>query len=268
MSTLSSATATQELEPDALKSALLAAGNAPRGVAKYEYLRSCMASAIEEGRWPVGMRLPPELEIAAATRLSLGTVQRALRELVSQGYLIRRQGRGTFVANRRKRMEEPLHCQFVDAGGSTVLPVYTRLVRRRRESQEGPWSAVLGFDNSGYVMLDRTIDVDGRFLIASRMYVGASRFGRLMSVPRKQFDGVNLKKLLAKEFSVSVGRVEQRLRMEQPDPEIISWLERDELPYVLSVRAIGFERNGTTVYFQKLWMPPVDEELLIESLVE
>lgn len=165
-------------------------------------------------------------------------------------------------------MEEPLHCRFVDSGGSTVLPVYTRLVRRRRESKEGPWSTVLGLDSFGYVMLDRTIDVDGRFLIASRMYVGASRFDRLMAMPRKQFDGVNLKKLLAREFLVSVSRVEQRLRMEQPDPEILSWLERDDIPYVLSVRAIGFERDGTAVYFQTLWMPPVDEELFIESLVE
>jgi GntR family transcriptional regulator len=246
----------------------LASRPIPPGTAKYEHLRACIASAIENGRWPSGLQLPPELEIAARTRFSLGTVQRALRELVGQGYLIRRQGSGTFVADRGLRMQEPLHCRFVPYEGADVLPVYTRLLSRHRTKDTGPWSSVLGPDPMGAIVLERTLEVGGRFRVASRMYMNATRFGMLMGMPRRRFDGVNIKKLLAQEFGIHVRRVEQRIRIERPDEHIRDWLGGPEPDAVLAIRAIGVNSDEQAVYYQLLWAPPSEEELLVKSLVD
>lgn len=241
---------------------------APPGVAKWAHLRSVMAMTIEAGHWPAGWKLPPETEIAATSGYSLGTVQRALRELVAQGYVLRRQGAGTFVADLRKQMDQPLHCRFVPYGETGVLPVYTRLVGRARTDVPAPWAEVLGFDARGAVVLDRTLDIGGRFSVASRMYLRASDFGQLMNLPRSTFDGVNLKKLLADEFGILVRRVEQRFRVEVPDAPLCRWLGRRELTSVLAIRACGLRADGTPAYVQHLWAPPTVEELCVDSLVE
>lgn len=248
--------------------AALAAQRVPPGVAKYEHLRARMAAAIDAGTWEAGRQLPPELDIAASTRLSLGTVQRALRELVAQGYVVRRQGSGTFVADRARAMDAPLHCRFAEPGGETVLPVYTRLVGRRLVRDPDPWSAVLGPDPAGAVLLDRSLDIGGRFPVASRMYLHASRFGTLLDLPEAAFTGVNLKKLLIGTYGVSVRSVEQRIRLEPPTAEVREWLGGEPGPLVMAIRAIGFGSDRHPVYYQLLWVPPCDEELVVESLVE
>ncbi|MBP3439517.1 MAG: GntR family transcriptional regulator [Sutterella sp.] len=60
-------------------------------------------SRITSGKWPAGYTLPSELELADLFDVSQGTVRRALRNLVDCGILIRQQGKGTFVASRKRR---------------------------------------------------------------------------------------------------------------------------------------------------------------------
>lgn len=248
--------------------ATVAANTAPPGTAKYEHLRARMAAAIDAGAWEPGRQLPPELEIAGSTNFSLGTVQRALRELAAQGYVVRRQGAGTFVADRTSAMEAPLHCRFVEPGGETVLPVYTRLVGRRLVRDPDPWSVVLGPDPAGAVLLDRSLDIGDRFRVASRMYLHASRFGKLLEMPESAFTGVNLKKLLIGAYGVSVRSVDQRIRLEPPAAEVREWLGGCPAPLVMAIRATGFGAGRQPVYYQLLWVPPCSEELVMESLVE
>lgn len=56
-----------------------------------------LRTEITNGNWPVGSRIPTELDLA--TRLGVGrnTVREAVQSLVHSGLLIRRQGSGTYV---------------------------------------------------------------------------------------------------------------------------------------------------------------------------
>ena len=51
-----------------------------------------------DGAWQPGQVLPSEMELAAETGVSQGTVRKALDALAGEKLLVRRQGRGTFVA--------------------------------------------------------------------------------------------------------------------------------------------------------------------------
>jgi GntR family transcriptional regulator len=64
----------------------------------YIRLQKTLRRQIESGQWSPGQRIPPEREIAEKYGFSLGTVRTALLNLVSDGFLYRYQGRGTFVA--------------------------------------------------------------------------------------------------------------------------------------------------------------------------
>lgn len=64
----------------------------------YEKVKQYVLANIGSGAWGLNQKLPSENELVALLGVSRMTVHRALRELTSQGHLLRVQGVGTFVA--------------------------------------------------------------------------------------------------------------------------------------------------------------------------
>ncbi len=68
------------------------------GFPLYMQLKSWLLEKIESNEWPEGTMIPTEQELMTAHGVSRTTVRQAVLDLVASGDLIRRQGRGTFVA--------------------------------------------------------------------------------------------------------------------------------------------------------------------------
>lgn len=64
---------------------------------RYRQIYSQLRERIHEGRYPLGSNLPTEVELCAEFGVSRYTVREALRRLVEQGMLARRQGSGSAV---------------------------------------------------------------------------------------------------------------------------------------------------------------------------
>lgn len=65
---------------------------------------------IQDGKWAPGEIIPSEPELARQYNVSRTTVRQAVGDVVSSGYLVRQQGKGTFVAKRNKTMaSSPLY---------------------------------------------------------------------------------------------------------------------------------------------------------------
>lgn len=68
-------------------------------IPKYEALAQELKSEIENGIYPVGGKLPIEMELVAKYKVSRHTVRQALAKLENMGLIESRQGSGTFVKN-------------------------------------------------------------------------------------------------------------------------------------------------------------------------
>lgn len=64
----------------------------------YQAIKDHILSGVQSGRWRQGDRVPSENELAARFNVARMTVNRALRELMTEQVLSRVQGAGTFVA--------------------------------------------------------------------------------------------------------------------------------------------------------------------------
>lgn len=64
----------------------------------YERVKNLVVSQINSGQWPEGYQLPSENQLVGALGLSRMTINRALRELTTDGLIVRMMGVGTFVA--------------------------------------------------------------------------------------------------------------------------------------------------------------------------
>jgi GntR family transcriptional regulator, histidine utilization repressor len=70
-------------------------------LALYAQVKDHISRKIQDGTWPPGHRLPSEHELVAQFGMARMTVNRALRELVEQGRIVRVAGVGSFVAENK-----------------------------------------------------------------------------------------------------------------------------------------------------------------------
>ncbi|MGO1117787.1 histidine utilization repressor [Rhodovibrionaceae bacterium A322] len=71
----------------------------------YEQIKQHILLKISDGDWKAGDKVPSENQLVRDMGVSRMTVHRALRELTQEGQLVRVQGTGTFVAERRAPVE-------------------------------------------------------------------------------------------------------------------------------------------------------------------
>ena len=76
-----------------------AAAPVAAGAPLYRVVKRCLLAAFEHGTFAPGTALPSEAELARQFEVSIGTLRRAVDELVAEHILARRQGLGTFLAS-------------------------------------------------------------------------------------------------------------------------------------------------------------------------
>lgn len=65
----------------------------------YRQIRALITRSLESGEWGPGDLIPSEFELATRFGVSQGTVRKAIDEMAAENLLVRRQGKGTYVAS-------------------------------------------------------------------------------------------------------------------------------------------------------------------------
>ena len=76
----------------------------------YQQIKALILGSLQAGEWKPGEAIPSENDLAARFKVSQGTVRKAIDELASENLLVRRQGKGTFVATHH---EDRVHFRFL-----------------------------------------------------------------------------------------------------------------------------------------------------------
>lgn len=107
----------------------------------YQQIKALLLQSLEQGEWNAGEMIPSEVDLAGRYKVSQGTVRKAIDELTSENLLVRRQGRGTFVATHQEavnrfrflRMEKNDGADYQTASKvlAVELSVPPKLVRER-----------------------------------------------------------------------------------------------------------------------------------------
>lgn len=63
----------------------------------YQQIKNQILQSIQSGEWKAGEQIKPELELSKIYSVSRVTIRKSLDDLVNEGYLIKYQGKGTFV---------------------------------------------------------------------------------------------------------------------------------------------------------------------------
>jgi GntR family transcriptional regulator len=174
----------------------------------YRQVKDALVQRIAGGVWQAGQALPNEFEIAAELGVSQGTVRKALDEMTAENLLVRRQGRGTFVARHDDERVLRRFFRIVADSGERRLPksrvLDVRLVRAAPEACQR-----LALDpGDKVVQIERLRFIDGIPCIAEGMVLPYKRFAGL---EKRELPG-NLYAFYASEFGVTVARAAERLK--------------------------------------------------------
>ncbi|AZT83798.1 FadR family transcriptional regulator [Marinobacter sp. NP-4(2019)] len=100
-----------------------------------------LRTAIEQGQWPIGTRLPVEANLSEALGVSRNTVREAVRVLVHVGMLETRQGDGTYVRATKDAGETLRRIARAQLGDQLEVRIMleteaSRLAARRRTESD------------------------------------------------------------------------------------------------------------------------------------
>ena len=231
---------------------------------KHARLRHAIIGAVEAGELPVGTKIMGERELSEALGLSLGTTQKALGRLMDEGFLVRRQGHGTFVGSIRRPIEDSWHFRFLPPGGGPALPIFATIIERQLVREDGPWSAALGMDPKGFVMVRRSLDIGSKFTFTSQLYLPATRFSKILRMAEKRLEDTNLKKVLANEFSAPTLESEGMAWVTQLDAKDTSLMGIPPRTFGLEVHIIGRSFGHAPISFQRMSVPPTPYALKLD----
>ncbi len=176
----------------------------------YKEVKRLLTQSLAEGEWQPDVALPSETRLAERFGVSIGTVRKAIDELVAERILVRHQGRGTFVASHNARRTLFHFFHIVPAGGGKEQPE-TELLSFERAKADADGAGRLNIPQGAPVFRIRNLlRLAGRPVVLDEITLPAERFPRLNEKVFRERD-TTIYQLYQARYGINVVRSAERL---------------------------------------------------------
>ena len=177
----------------------------------YQQIKALMTKSLQHAEWRPGEAIPSEMDLAARFKVSQGTVRKAIDELAGENLLVRRQGKGTFVATHA---EEKVQFRFLrltpDAGEPGGME--RRFIDCRRQRAPAELARALHLrPNDALIQVRRLLSFRGTPVVLDDIWLPASLFKGLTAERLSGYRGP-MYGLFESEFGVRMIRAEEKIR--------------------------------------------------------
>jgi GntR family transcriptional regulator len=231
----------------------LAGVAAPAFSPLYQQIKQLLLQSLQAGEWKPGEAIPSEIELAARFNVSQGTVRKAIDELAADHLLVRKQGKGTFVATHA---EQHVQYRFLklapDQGSLGSEGPATRTIidcKRLRASAEIARSLVLRTGDA-VLFVRRALSFAGTPTILEDIWLPASPFKGLSAEQLAQHSG-HLYALFETAFGVRMLRADEKIRAVLPTAEQQAHLAVTAGTPLLSVERLAYTYNDVPMELRK-----------------
>ena len=177
----------------------------------YRQIKDFMIRSLEAGEWGPGDAIPSEGELAARFNVSQGTVRKAIDEMAAENMLVRRQGKGTFVATHSDPRSFYRFLRLVSDDGKVPHTVSDPLACAVRPA-DSEVAAVLGVNEGDQVIcVERLLHFNGEPVVFDRIYLPCELFPGL-TLERLRAGERSLYSLFETDYGVRMIHAEERLR--------------------------------------------------------
>lgn len=209
--------------------------------------------SLQAGEWKPSTAIPSEIELAARFKVSQGTVRKAIDELAAENLLVRRQGKGTFVATHAERHVQYRFLKLIPDNGdpSDEGPAERRIIdcKRTRASVEVA-RALAMHPGDAALQVRRVLSFAAVPTILEDLWLPAAPFKGLTAERLRDYNGP-MYALFETEFDVRMVRAEEKIRAVVPDAEQCELLEISPQTPLLSVERIAYTYNDVPMELRR-----------------
>lgn len=219
----------------------------------YQQIKALILQSLQAGEWKPGEPIPSEMDLAARFRVSQGTVRKAIDELAAENLVVRRQGKGTFVATHAEQQVQYRFLKLVPDSGDTAAegPAERTIVDCKRLRASADVARALALRTGDAVLQVRRV----------LAYAGVPTILEDLWLPGTPFKGLTAERLRASrgpmyamfeaEFGVRLVRAEEKIRAVLPDVEQALLLDVTVGTPLLSVERVAYTYNDTPMELRR-----------------
>ncbi len=218
----------------------------------YQQIKSLITQGLETGEWKPGEIIPSEVELAARYKVSQGTVRKAIDELAADNLLVRRQGKGTFVATHNEDRVQFRFLRLLPDDGD-AHPHVSRLLECKRLRAPAEIARQLDLKPADpVVLIKRLLQFDGVTTVFDEIWLPGAVFRGLTAERLADYKGP-LYAMFETEFGTRMIRATEKIRAVAADSAVARLLDvKPDFP-LLSVERVSYTYGDRPVEVRRGW---------------
>ena len=219
----------------------------------YQQIKGLILQSLQAGEWKPGEAIPSEMELAARFRVSQGTVRKAIDELAADNLVVRRQGKGTFVATHAEQHVQYRFLRLLPDTGdaSEEGPAQRSIIDCKRVRASADVARALQLRTGDAVLqARRVLAFAGTPTILEDIWLPGQAFKGLTAQQMASYPGPTYA-MFEIDFGVRMVRAEEKLRAVLPDTAQARLLGVDCATPLLSVERIAYTYNDVPMELRR-----------------
>jgi len=185
--------------------------DAPAFSPLYQQIKALITRSLEAGEWRPGEAIPSETELAARFKVSQGTVRKAIDELATDNLLVRRQGKGTYVATHAEEKMQYRFLRLAPDNGEAVGAQRRFIDCRRLRAPSDIARALALKAGDAVVQVRRVLSFAAAPVVLDDIWLPGQLFKGLTAERLSDYRGP-MYGLFETEFGVRMIRAEEKIR--------------------------------------------------------
>lgn len=216
----------------------------------YRQIKTLIVQGLENGEWRPGEAIPSESDLAVRFNVSQGTVRKAIDEMAAENLVVRRQGKGTYVATHSDPRAFFRFLRLVPLSGEVEPSISVPLECWRAKA--GPEAAKTLQINIGepIIIVRRLLQFSGKPVVVDEIYLPGDVFTGLTLDVLKDYQG-SLYSLFESRFGVRMIHAEERIRAVAADRVSADLLGVAEGAPLLSVERVSLTYGDKPVEWRR-----------------
>ncbi len=230
-----------------------AGGLTPAFSPLYQQIKGLILQSLQSGEWKPGEVIPSEMDLAARFKVSQGTVRKAIDELAAENLVVRRQGKGTFVATHAEQQVQYRFLKLQPDNGDTRSegPAERTIVDCKRLRASAEIARALSLRSGDTVLqVRRVLAFSGVPTILEDLWLPGTPFKGLTAERLRDSHGP-MYAMFETEFGVRMVRADEKIRAVNPDAEQAKLLDVSTTAPLLSVERVAYTYNDTPMELRR-----------------
>ncbi len=224
-------------------------GAAPTFLPLYQQIKDLIVRDLDGGAWKPGQSIPSELELAERFRVSQGTVRKAVDELAAENVLVRRQGKGTYVATHGEPRQQFRFLRIMPNQGEPAQYESRAFECRRARASGEPARRLDLKPGDGVIFIRRVLSFGGEPTVVEEITLPATTFKGLTAAKLSAHRG-SIYHLYEAEYGTQMIRADERLRAVAADAATAAVLDLAKGTPLLSVERVAYTYGDRPVEYR------------------